>query len=172
MRLVIFILFIFLLGGSACSPSNVQKGTAKYYKNSNPKQQQTILGALPLHTVQYASFNTDAPQTPVTDVLYTDPCEDEPVTYTYTSGADKEKEIKSSINRCTLLPGPWIATFATFNGQSMPSIIRPNTTPSEYIPLNIYYDSEYDEPITLLVAREAIELLNNVGTAGQHDKQP
>lgn len=156
MSKLIQILVALLMGivMSSCS-SNIQTGTAKYYDTMDVEHCQAVLNLLPLHQTVFASFDPKAPQRLVTDPLWTDPCEDMPIPYTYVSGAVEKERVNTLIeNICSRLPGPWVATFVTYNGEPMPSLIRPGTTPSSYLPLNIYLDEKYSEPIRVLVATD------------------
>lgn len=150
MRQFILLFAIFLLASCA---SNVQTGTAKYYSAQEAEHCQTVLQNLPNHVPVYASYDAKAPQRVVEDSLWTDPCRDVAVPVTY-SRNESETTIETMQNYCTKLPGPWIATFVIFNGEPMPALIKahhPQPSSGRYMPLNVYLNATYSEPIRLLV---------------------
>lgn len=149
MKYILFFLSLVLFASCA---SNIQTGTAKYYYEMDASHCQAVLQTLPNHKAITAQFDRKAPQTVITDSLWTDPCRDIaiPITYTH-AGSDSERTIEASQNLCSQLKGPWIATFVIYNGESMPALIRPNYQPSTFMPLNVYLNAQYSEPLRVLV---------------------
>lgn len=117
---------------------------------------QKILKKLPINTPLMMTLDDKAPRAEVTDSLWTDPCTLE---YAKLSASTNEWEKGYNLDalRCSVLKGPWIATFVlTGNKEPLPALLRPDTDCHNHkrkalTPLKIYLAYDATDFIVVLV---------------------